>query len=75
MRAGLKPDGLLLDAGTLGAPRESTNLFMVGALAARSRRAAARDAAGRAVELLGRRPSADSVRAAVAAGYEKALTR
>jgi pyruvate ferredoxin oxidoreductase gamma subunit len=69
---GLKPDGVLLDAESLGAPRESANLFMVGAVAATLGEpplAAVQDAA---VELLGRKAGADAVRAAVAAGYARA---
>jgi pyruvate ferredoxin oxidoreductase gamma subunit len=75
VRAGLKADGLLLDAGALGAPRESTNLFMVGALAAALGEPPLETLQEAAVELLGKKAGAETVRAAVAAGYEKELAR
>jgi len=71
--AGLKPGGIVLDAGALGAPRgSSTNLFMVGAVAgtlAEPRLATLQDAA---VSLLGKKADADAIRSAVAAGWEAA---
>ncbi len=73
--SGLKTDGLLLDAGELGAPRESTNLFMVGALAAALGEPPLGTLQDAAVELLGRKTDADNVREAVAAGYAKVRGR
>ena len=69
--AGLKPDGLLLDAGELGAPRGSTNLFMVGAVAGALGEPPLELLQKRAVETLGRKVDHDAIRAAVAAGYEE----
>jgi pyruvate ferredoxin oxidoreductase gamma subunit len=67
--AGLKPDGLVLDAATLGAPRESTNLFMVGAVAAALGEPPLQTLQDAAVTLLGRKADPAAIRAAVAAGY------
>ncbi len=72
--AGLKPGGLVLDAGELGAPRSSTNLFMVGAVAGALHEPPLELVQSRAVETLGRKADHDAIRAAVAAGYE-AVTR
>ncbi len=73
--AGLKPNGLLLDAGALDAPREATNVFMAGALAAALGEPPLETLQDAAVELLGRKAGAEAVRAAVAAGYEKVQVR
>ena len=70
--AGLKPGGLLLDAGELGAPRGSTNLFMVGAVAGTLSVPPLATLQDAAVSLLGKKADADSIRAAVAAGWEAA---
>jgi pyruvate ferredoxin oxidoreductase gamma subunit len=70
VRTGLKPDGFLLDAATLHAPRESTNLFMVGALAAALGEPALATLQDAAVQMLGRKLDPDAVRAAIAEGYE-----
>jgi len=70
--AGLKPDGLVLDAQTLGAPRHSTNLFMVGAVAGALHEPPLELLQDRAVETLGRKADHGAIRAAVAAGYEAA---
>ena len=69
---GLDPDGLVLDAAELGAPRDSTNLFMVGAVAGALGEPPLEFVQDRAVETLGRKADHDAIRAAVAAGYEAA---
>ena len=70
VEAGLKPGGLLLDAGELGAPRGSTNLFMVGAVAGALGEPPIELLQARAVETLGRKADHAAIRSAVAAGYE-----
>ena len=70
VEAGLKPDGIVLDAGELGAPRDSTNLFMVGAVAGALGEPPLETLQDKAVELLGRKADHNEIRAAVAAGYE-----
>jgi Pyruvate/2-oxoacid:ferredoxin oxidoreductase gamma subunit len=70
--SGLKQDGLVLDAAELGAPRDSTNLFMVGAVAGALGEPPLEFVQDRAVETLGRKADHDAIRAAVAAGYEAA---
>jgi pyruvate ferredoxin oxidoreductase gamma subunit len=67
--SGLKPDGLVLDAAALGAPRDSTNLFMVGAVAGALGEPPLSTLQEKAVELLGRKADHDAIRAAVAAGH------
>jgi len=67
---GLKEGGILLDAERLGAPRESTNLFMTGALAKALGEPPLETLQDAAVELLGRKLDPAAIRAAVAAGYE-----
>jgi pyruvate ferredoxin oxidoreductase gamma subunit len=70
VRAGLKPGGIVLDSESLHAPRDSTNLFMVGALAAALGEPPLATLQDAAVELLGRKADHDAIRAAVAAGWE-----
>ncbi len=72
LTAGLKPGGLVLDAAVLGAPRESTNLFMVGAVAGALGEPPLATLQEKAVALLGRKADHGSIRAAVAAGFEEA---
>jgi pyruvate ferredoxin oxidoreductase gamma subunit len=67
---GLREDGLLLDAETLHAPRESANLFMTGALASALGEPPLATLQDAAVELLGRKLDPDAIRSAIAAGYE-----
>ena len=69
MTAGLKPGGLVLDAAELGAPRESTNLFMVGAVAGALGEPPLATLQDAAVKLLGRKVDPESIRSAVAAGH------
>jgi pyruvate ferredoxin oxidoreductase gamma subunit len=69
VRAGLRPGGLLLDTETLHAPRDSANLFMVGALAAALGEPPLGTLQDAAVELLGKKVDADAIRAAIAEGY------
>lgn len=70
--SGLESGGLVLDAAELGAPRTSTNLFMVGAVAGALREPPLELVQERAVETLGRKADHGAIRAAVAAGYEAA---
>jgi pyruvate ferredoxin oxidoreductase gamma subunit len=70
--AGLKPGGFVLDAAELGAPRESRNLFMVGAVAGALGEPPLATLQHAAVGLLGRKVDPDSIRAAVAAGHAEA---
>lgn len=67
--AGLKPGGIVLDAATLDAPRDSVNLFMVGAVAGALGEPPLETLQDKAVELLGRKADHDAIRATVAAGH------
>jgi Pyruvate/2-oxoacid:ferredoxin oxidoreductase gamma subunit len=69
LTAGLKPGGLLLDAAELGAPRDSANLFMVGAVARALGEPPLATLQDKAVALLGRKADHGSIRAVLAAGF------
>lgn len=69
VRTGLKPGGIFLDAATLNAPRESTNLFMVGALARALGEPPLETLQEAACALLGRKLDETVIRDAIAAGY------